>query len=105
MYYPGTIASANGDDNIFVSYDDGDIESLDLALETWCPCDILASGSADFPSIQYDALQALRQMLDTNGQKPLLPHNAQGSPQYVRFNSHEVQELEFKNQVKMYSHI
>lgn len=43
LYYLGTNTSNNGDSNFIVSYNDGDVEILDLASETWHPFYILVS--------------------------------------------------------------
>lgn len=60
-----------------ISWDEGDVETLDMSSEIWRPCSNFSVNSASVPHMQSNASIVLSHMFKVFGNEPFLNHHAQ----------------------------
>lgn len=96
-YYPSFVAEEQND-NKTVVYDDGGIETLDFATETWqyASSAKLRDLSATSLTLKSGLNDVLMRMFNYFGNKPFMRHQAQGFPQYALKNAYDSKETDLK---------
>lgn len=100
-FYPGVVAEKQNNIHTVV-YDDGGIETLYFANETWRYASgaMLMSMIASSIRLESNAPDVLASMLQYFGNKPFLRHEAQSFPDYVLLNAYSAEETEFRRTVR-----
>lgn len=103
QYYRGVVSATTSAGEHIINYDDGDVETLTLANETWRPCDSLTANATGFAGLSSDTACVVKEIFNVFGNKPFMFHQAQAFPSYVLLKAYEAEESVFKQHVKCVS--
>lgn len=83
-----------------INYVDGEVETLNLANETWRTWDNISANATGFTDLSSDIAHVVKETFDVIGIKTFLFHEAQAFPSHVMLKAYEKDESVFKQHVK-----
>lgn len=88
-FYHGVVTSISDGGQHVIPYDDGDLETLDLASEAWRLCTATVSSIRIARSLASDEPAVLANMLTHFDNRPFILHHTQGFPPYATANAYD----------------